>query len=93
MACYSAKEIQELLIGKSYLQEKLYTNGFLITDDDFIVDGGYPFFNNWSVVRVQGFSIYTHKSAILKTYKDGCAVFFMKKRSAIRERWIPKQAA
>ena len=61
MACYSAKEIQELLIGKSYLQEKLYTNGFLITDDDFNVDGGYPFFNNWSVVRVQGFSIYTDK--------------------------------
>ena len=77
MACYSAKEIQELLFGKPYLQEKLYTNGFLITDDAFIVDGGYPFFNNWSVVSVQGFSIYTHKSAILKTYKDGCAIFFM----------------
>ena len=77
MAYYSAKEMEKLLDGKPYLQEKLYTNGFLITDDDFTIDDGYPFYGNWSLARVNAFSIYTHKNAVLKTYKDGNTLLFM----------------
>lgn len=77
MACFSAQEMQDKLKGKPFLQEKLYTNGFLITDQVFDITDSYPFYQNWSVMSVYGFSIYTHKSANKATHKDGEAVFFM----------------
>ena len=77
MACYSANEMQNKLKGKPYLQEKLYTNGFLITDWDGEVADEYPFYGNWSVEHIGNYQIYTHKNAILTTHKSSDASFFM----------------
>lgn len=77
MACISANEMQNRLEGKPYLQDKLYINGFLITEKSFEFTGGYPFYDNWSVLVSWRFKIYTHKNTILTVKRDGDVVFFM----------------
>ena len=77
MTCYSSYEMQEKLEGKPYLQEKLFTNGFLITTQSVDITESYPFYGNWSVLRIGRYLLYTHKNAILTTFSDNEAFYFM----------------
>ena len=77
MACYSATEMQQKLNEKPYIQEKLYINGFLITDQNIEISDGYPFYGNWSMEQAGCFQIYTHKNAVLTTHRENETVYFM----------------
>lgn len=77
MAYYSVTEMQELLLGKQYLQEKLYVNGFLITDNSFEINENYPFYSNWKDVPLGRFHFYIHKNASFSVCGDNDKVFFI----------------
>lgn len=77
MAYISSGEIEKRLIGKPYLQDKLYTNGFLITEKSFEITGEYPFYGNWSVSELGCFKVYTHKNTRLTVKRDGEEILFM----------------
>lgn len=77
MSCYSANEMQAKLEGKPYLQEKLYTNGFLISNRSFPITDGYPFYHNWSVIKLGSYFLYTHKNTRITVHRDGEAFLFM----------------
>ena len=77
MANYTINEIQSALRDKKYLQEKLYVNGFLLTDDTLQLNEGYPFYGNWSETQLFQYRLYTHKDAVLTVYSTENAVFFL----------------
>ena len=77
MANLNATEIQKKLEGKEYLQVKLYTNGFLISDLAITPAEGYPFFGNWHEIRIQKYCFCVHKHASLWTFEHDDAVFFI----------------
>ena len=77
MTYHSKEEIADSLKNKSALQEKLYINGFLIADLDFVLNEQYPFYGNWRVVCLKKYRIYVHKHARISTYTDGSTSFFM----------------
>ncbi|MBQ1371821.1 MAG: hypothetical protein IIY70_02705, partial [Oscillospiraceae bacterium] len=77
MADISASEMQERLKGKEYLQRKLYANGFLISNQSIVVDESYPFYGNWKKTPILDYHFYVHKDAMLTTFSQGDAVFFM----------------
>lgn len=77
MDVLNAAEMQKKLEGKAYLQEKLYTNGFLISNQSISLGESYPFFGNWQLTKIQDYSLCVHKDAKLTTYGTQDAVFFM----------------
>ena len=77
MAELTAQRMQELLKNKEYLQAKLYTNGFVISDRDFSIGDRYPFFHNWYCINAFGYRIYAHNSAHVISRKEENAVFFL----------------
>ena len=77
MACYSADEIHSMLADKPYLQEKLYVNGFLITNQNIEITDDYPFYGNWIAEDLGTYRIYTQKKTVLTTYRDSDNALFL----------------
>lgn len=72
-----AENIEEELVGKEYLQNKLYVNGFIISESNFSISGSYPFYHNWVVADISGYHIYTHKSTSVSIRRENNAAFFL----------------
>ncbi|MBR2746528.1 MAG: hypothetical protein IKD99_07420 [Erysipelotrichaceae bacterium] len=77
MAYRSTQEMIKMLESKEYLQEKLYVNGFLITNHDFEITDEYPFYGNWYDNKIGDYNIYFHKNANLTLYQDDNTYFFI----------------
>lgn len=77
MPCYDKEKMTRLLDGKQYLQEKLYANGFLITNQDYSINDQYPFYGNWITAKLREYHIFVHKNARMITCTEGDASFFL----------------
>ena len=77
MPYYEKEEMTALLEGKKYLQDKLYVNGFLISNSEFTINEQYPFFGNWAAARVRDYNFYVHKDTKFTSVVDGNATYFM----------------
>ena len=77
MVYWKKEDMTKLLDQKQYLQDKLYTNGFLIVNRDIALTDQYPFYGNWSSVAAHGFRLYTHKSTFLTCLEVNSVHFFL----------------
>lgn len=77
MSDIPAERIHQMLRDKKYLQEKLYVNGFLITEAELAVGDGYPFYRNWNSTEAMGIHLYTHKSACFAIRREEKEAFFL----------------
>lgn len=77
MAYRTVEEMQRILNSKQYLQEKLYVNGFMITDHPVETDEEYPFYGNWKKTKIDEYYLYCHKNTVLTVYEEGGYSYFM----------------
>ncbi len=77
MRSVSTEEIQKLLEGKPYLQEKLFVNGFIISDQEFETTDRYPFYGNWRKEKAHNYFLYIQKNTKLTVLKLDEALFFL----------------
>lgn len=78
MAYYSVDEMKNSLKGLDKFQNKLYNRGFLITNEEQSIGNEYPFYSNWSMVKVYGdMYIYTHNETSVYTYEQDNIVHFL----------------
>ncbi len=77
MSNYTISEITGILQDKPYLQENLYTNGFVLTNRPIELRDGYPFYGNWNEIRLSNYFLYTQKNAGLVVFEADHNYFFL----------------
>lgn len=77
MSDSGTKTIRYLLSKKPFIQTKLYTNGFLISNKRFQINNDYPFYDNWVIREVGSFYIHLHKDAKCAFLIDSINSFFI----------------
>ena len=78
MPNYSIEQIKKLIDERPLLKEKLYSRGFLISNQEIQPGNDYPFYGNWRKQEVtEGMFIYTHKDTTAFCIKNGAMLLFL----------------
>lgn len=57
--------LKEKLNKEKEMQKQLYVRGFLVTDDESISVEGYPFYNNWTITKIDKYRFFINEKAKL----------------------------
>lgn len=78
MAYIEKAEISAALEKTPWLREFLYNRGFLITNEKFTLQDGYPFYGNWREIQLSnGYVILAHKNTTVYTHQEDGTSYFL----------------
>lgn len=69
--------IRQLLEKRKDLRQYLFIRGFLVTDAECSVDGGFPFYDNFDMNKLGKYYFYTHKKTGFHYHSDNGKIYFI----------------